>query len=71
VKKVLTGSGRADKDQVQRAVQREFGLTAAMEPPDVSDALAVALCHFYITERSAQMNVMRGQSRATDSSEHS
>jgi crossover junction endodeoxyribonuclease RuvC len=48
VKKVLTGNGRAPKPQVQLAVQRELGLAAVPEPPDVADALALALCHFYI-----------------------
>jgi crossover junction endodeoxyribonuclease RuvC len=48
VKKTLTGSGRATKDQMQRAVQREFRLKELPAPADVADALAVALCHFLI-----------------------
>ena len=47
VKKMLTGFGRAGKDQMQRAIALEFGLAAAPEPPDVADALAIALCHYY------------------------
>ena len=47
IKKTITGSGRAAKDQVQRTIQRELGLTEPPEPADVSDALAVALCHYY------------------------
>lgn len=47
VKKILTGSGRATKDQMQRAIRLEFGLDRDPEPPDVADALAIALCHFY------------------------
>jgi crossover junction endodeoxyribonuclease RuvC len=47
VKKLLTGNGRAPKSQMQEAVCREFGLTAAPEPPDVADALAIALSHFF------------------------
>jgi crossover junction endodeoxyribonuclease RuvC len=47
VKKLLTGSGRAPKDQVQVAVRRELRLTQIPEPPDVADALAIALCHAY------------------------
>jgi crossover junction endodeoxyribonuclease RuvC len=47
IKKTITGNGRASKDQVQRTIQREFGLTKVPEPPDVADALAAALCHFY------------------------
>lgn len=48
VKKVLTGNGRAPKPQMQLAVQRELGLATLPEPADVADALAVALCGFYL-----------------------
>ena len=48
IKKTVTGNGRAPKDQVQRTVQRELGLARTPEPPDVADALAVALCHYYV-----------------------
>jgi len=51
VKKILTGSGRASKVQVQRAIQRELGLDAVPQPPDVADALAVALCHYYLKDK--------------------
>jgi crossover junction endodeoxyribonuclease RuvC len=57
VKKILTGSGRASKSQVQRAIQRELGLPTLPEPPDVADALAIALCHCYLKDKP---NVMRG-----------
>lgn len=48
IKKLTTGNGRAPKNQVQAAVQREFGLAEPPDPPDVADALAVALCHYYL-----------------------
>jgi crossover junction endodeoxyribonuclease RuvC len=48
IKKTISGSGRASKEQMQRTIQRELGLTQLPEPPDVADALAVALCHFYV-----------------------
>ena len=48
IKKTITGNGRAPKDQVQRTIQRELGLTKLPEPPDVADALAAALCHYYV-----------------------
>ncbi len=48
VKKVLTGNGRAPKTQMQLAVQRELGLPTLPEPADVADALAIALCGFYL-----------------------
>lgn len=44
VKKVTTGSGRAEKGQMQRAIQAEFGLAELPSPPDLADALAIALC---------------------------
>lgn len=44
VKRYLTGNGRATKDQVQRAIQATLGLSELPEPPDVADALAIALC---------------------------
>lgn len=52
VKKVVTGSGRAGKEQMQTAITRELGLAKPPEPHDVSDALAVALCHYYLTAKS-------------------
>jgi crossover junction endodeoxyribonuclease RuvC len=48
IKKSITGNGRAPKDQVQRTVQRELGLAKIPEPSDVADALAAALCHYYV-----------------------
>lgn len=51
VKKTVTGNGRASKEQVQRTIAGEFGLAQVPEPPDVADALAVALCHFHLERR--------------------
>lgn len=45
IKKSLTGNGRAPKRQVQLMITSSLGLSAIPEPPDVADALAVALCH--------------------------
>lgn len=49
VKKSVAGHGRASKEQMQLTIMRELGLTKLPEPHDVSDALAVALCHHYRT----------------------
>ncbi len=49
IKKILTGSGRAPKGQVQLAVQQELRLAALPQPADVADALAAALCHAYLS----------------------
>lgn len=43
VKKLLTGSGRAGKPQMQRAVAALLGLATLPEPHDVADALAIAV----------------------------
>jgi len=48
VKRMLTGNGRAPKTQMQRAICHEFGLSTPPEPPDVADAMAIALCHHYL-----------------------
>jgi crossover junction endodeoxyribonuclease RuvC len=52
VKKVLTGNGRAPKSQVQLAVARHLNLDSVPDPPDVADALGLALCHFFLAVRS-------------------
>jgi len=51
IKRILTGSGRAPKSQVQRAIQHELGLAEVPDPPDVADALAIALCHHYLKDK--------------------
>ena len=45
IKKSVTGNGRASKSQVQRSVTSILKLDEVPEPPDVADAIAVALCH--------------------------
>jgi crossover junction endodeoxyribonuclease RuvC len=47
VKRLLTGSGKASKEQMQHAVSRELGLERLLEPNDVADASAVALCLYH------------------------
>lgn len=44
-KAAVTGSGTADKTQVQTMVARILGLTQAPRPADAADALAQAICH--------------------------
>lgn len=45
VKAAVTGYGAATKVQVQRMVQTLLSLVETPKPPDVADALALALCH--------------------------
>src|SRR5688572_32176515 len=44
IKQSLTGFGHAGKGQMQRTIQSIWNLAKPPEPPDVADALAVALC---------------------------
>ncbi len=44
VKKSLTGNGHASKEQMQRSIQSICRLPTLPEPPDVADAIAMALC---------------------------
>ena len=57
VKQSVTGNGNASKSQVQRAVQNYFSLDRVPHPPDVADALAVALC--FVDSRRASANGSR------------
>ena len=45
VKKALVGNGNATKAQVQRMVENTFALEEASRPDDLTDAIAIALCH--------------------------
>ncbi|MEA3296136.1 MAG: crossover junction endodeoxyribonuclease RuvC, partial [Patescibacteria group bacterium] len=44
VKMTIVGYGRADKKQVQNAVQTLFNLKEIPKPDDAADALAIAAC---------------------------
>lgn len=61
VKKLVTGSGRASKEQMQHAIARELGLPAPPEPHDVADALGIALCHYFA---SGKGNAIMGGARS-------
>ena len=45
IKKSLTGNGHATKRQVQLSIQAQCRLAEPPSPPDVADAIAIALCH--------------------------
>ena len=47
VKAAVTGSGRADKEQVTIMVMRLLRLTERPRPADAADALALAICHLW------------------------
>ncbi|TWU57527.1 Crossover junction endodeoxyribonuclease RuvC [Rubripirellula reticaptiva] len=52
VKKVMTGNGRASKSQMQLAVKAHLQLATVPEPPDVADALAIAICGHHLGQGS-------------------
>ena len=45
IKKAVTGTGRATKDQVGFMVQQRLRLARAPAPADAADGVAAALCH--------------------------
>lgn len=59
IKKSLTGSGKAPKEQMQHAIRTELRLEFLPEPHDVADACAVALCHFQIDRNGRALNGIR------------
>jgi len=48
VKQAITGSGRADKRQMQEMIKRLLRLKEIPSPDDAADALSIALCHIHI-----------------------
>lgn len=47
VKQSITGNGNASKDQVWQMLQRTLQIEVKPQYFDATDALAVALCHYY------------------------
>jgi crossover junction endodeoxyribonuclease RuvC len=47
VKQAITGSGRADKKQVQEMIRRLLHLKEIPSPDDAADGLSIALCHIH------------------------
>ncbi len=51
IKKSIVGRGHASKEQIQRTVVSLLGLKRIPEPVDVTDALALAMCHAYVSRK--------------------
>lgn len=60
IKKTITGNGRASKEQMQYAIQRELHLSKLPEPHDVADAAGVALCHYFVSSSVTKNAVYTG-----------
>jgi crossover junction endodeoxyribonuclease RuvC len=65
VKAAVTGSGRADKDQVTTMVTRLLRMTDAPRPADAADALALAICHLWRAPAIAARRAVRPQAVTT------
>ena len=65
VKQGLVGYGAATKEQVQRMVAQVLGLRAVDGPPDVADALALAVCHLTTVplRRAVDAALLEGRSK--------
>jgi len=48
IKQAITGSGRADKGQMQEMIKRLLNLDEVPKPDDAADGLSIALCHIHI-----------------------
>ncbi len=55
VKQSVTGNGNADKEQVMKMLQQILGFKETPKHLDATDALAVAVCHYF-----QQKNVVEG-----------
>jgi crossover junction endodeoxyribonuclease RuvC len=60
VKRAVTGSGVADKKQIQSMVARRLNLSVLPSPADAADAAAVALCHLAAMNLSDAIARSRG-----------
>ena len=47
VKKAVVGTGKAEKSQVAEMVKRLLSLTETPKPYDITDSLAIAICHIH------------------------
>jgi len=57
VKLAVTGRGSASKEQVQMMVMRILDSSQSFQPLDVSDALAIAICHIHRSWTKNQFSV--------------
>ncbi len=59
VKAALCGSGAADKKQMQRMVQLTLKLKNPLNPDDVADAAAIAVCHLKTAPIKTKINLQQ------------
>jgi crossover junction endodeoxyribonuclease RuvC len=66
IKQAVTGSGKADKAQVQRMVRAVLHLDEIPQPDHAADALAVALCHLHHAGMIVQARQQQLAAKAED-----
>ncbi len=66
VKLAVAGNGHADKAAIQQAVMIQCRLAEPPDPPDVADAIAIALCAARRLERHNPELVHRGDAEAAE-----
>lgn len=62
-KNMVTGSGRAGKEQVQRAITARLGLAGGAKNEHVADAFAIALCHVMMTSGAGKLRPAGGAAK--------
>lgn len=55
IKQTVSGYGRADKEQVQRMVKLLLKLKELPKPDHAADALAAAICHYYMSRSTSRL----------------
>jgi len=51
IKQAITGSGKADKKQMQDMIKKLLSLKEIPKPDDAADGLSIALCHVHMRMR--------------------
>jgi crossover junction endodeoxyribonuclease RuvC len=55
-KEAIVGNGAASKEQVSLMIRKTLGVEISAEHLDATDALAVALCHYYERQKPVSNN---------------
>ena len=66
VKNLVTGSGRADKEQVQRAVAARLEMPGVTKNEHTADAFAIALCHVMMSSGAAVLSQSKGMAKVAN-----
>ena len=62
IKQAVTGNGNASKEQVWKMLQQLLKFEESPQYLDATDAVAVALCHYYETENKKKFNLVDNSS---------